>query len=185
MVGSRWAVRWTDKYALSDGPPHPPWAMALMPDIFPVGEPVDGRPAFAAKLVLKSRALLIEPAAYLKTLLDEFRARGGVLVQRDVHEVAELRALQEPVVVNCTGLGARALFGDEGLQPAKGQLVMLPPQPEVDYMLHAEGGLYMASRADGVVLGGSWQLDDDTMEPDPEETRRIVDGHRAIFSRMP
>ena len=43
----------------------------------------------------------------------------------------EIAALPENVVVNCTGLGAKALFGDPDLIPLKGQLTVLVAQPEI------------------------------------------------------
>ena len=44
--------------------------------------------------------------------------------------------------MNCTGLGAKALFGDEELTPVKGQLTFLLPQPEIAYCTLPED-LYM------------------------------------------
>ena len=35
------------------------------------------------------------------------------------------------MVFNCTGLGSRALFGDNDLVPVRGQLEILLPQPEI------------------------------------------------------
>src|SRR3546814_1275852 len=41
---------------------------------------------------------------------------------------------------NCTGLGARDLFGDMELIPIRGQLAILIPQPEVRYAFTGEAG---------------------------------------------
>lgn len=61
-----------------------------------------------------------------------------------------------PVIVNCTGLGAKALFDDPELMPVKGQLTVLHPQPAVTYAyLEPILDLYMFSRSDGIILGGS------------------------------
>ena len=60
-------------------------------------------------------------------------------------------ALSEPVIVNCTGYGARALFGDETVIPVRGQIAWLTPQPEVTYGLYYRG-VSMLPRADGVVI---------------------------------
>jgi D-amino-acid oxidase len=53
------------------------------------------------------------------------------VVVADFPDRAALQRLPERVLVNCTGLGARALFGDEELVPVKGQLTFLLSQPEV------------------------------------------------------
>jgi len=65
--------------------------------------------------------------------------------------VTHLQQLAEPVVFNCTGLGARALFNDQELAPVKGQLTVLLPQPEVNYIALMEDDLYMFPRTDGIV----------------------------------
>lgn len=85
--------------------------------------------------------------------------------------------------MNCTGLGARELFGDQELTPVKGQLTVLLPQPEVDYAVVTEE-LYMFPRRDGIILGGTHERGVETLEPDLEAEKRILAGHRAIFEGM-
>src|SRR3546814_20706067 len=74
---------------------------------------------------------------------------------RDFHTPADITALPEALVFNCTGLGSNRLFGDAELQPMRGQLAVLLPQPEVDYALETRRGIYMFSRSDGIILGGT------------------------------
>jgi glycine/D-amino acid oxidase-like deaminating enzyme len=81
------------------------------------------------------------------------------VVLQEFHDIAEIATLPEPVVVNCTGLGSRALFSDAELIPIKGQLTFLLPQPEVNYIVLADE-LYMFPRRDGIVLGGTHVRDD-------------------------
>ena len=90
----------------------------------------------------------------------------------------------EPILVNCTGLGAGALFGDKEIQPIKGQLVVLAPQEEVDYITDGPGDLYMMPRRDGIVLGGTFERGVWTTEPDPAQSERILRGHRELFAGM-
>jgi glycine/D-amino acid oxidase-like deaminating enzyme len=104
-------------------------------------------------------------------------------VVRELASRAELPDLPEPVIVNCTGLGAKALFGDEELEPVKGQLTFLLPQPEVDYMVITDG-LYMFPRRDGILLGGTFEHGAWSLDVDEPARRRIVDGHRALFDGM-
>ena len=82
-------------------------------------------------------------------LMADFLAEGGRIEQRTFHGPGDLAALHEPVVVNCTGYGARALFGDDSLAPVRGQMAWLPPQPEVRYSLYFDG-VGLISRPDGV-----------------------------------
>jgi len=91
-----------------------------------------------------------------------------------------LRALPEKVLFNCTGLGAKALFGDEELTPLKGQLTFLLPQPEVNYAtMHGE--FYMFPRSDGILLGGTHENGNWSLEPDLAAKDRILRGHREFF----
>ena len=87
------------------------------------------------------------------------------------------------MVVNCTGLGAASLFGDDQLVPAKGQLTILFPQPEVDYIV-VQDGLYMFPRSDGILLGGTFERGDGSLDFDTEAEQRIVEGHQRLFAGM-
>ena len=122
----------------------------------------------------------------------DFQLWGGKIVIRKFDTPRDLAALREPIVINCTGLGARDLFGDQELIPLKGQLTVLLPQPEVNY--HTNGGvppvpgaslgIHMMARNDGIILGGTSQRGVWTLDPDEAERKRVVDAHIAVFSAM-
>jgi D-amino-acid oxidase len=84
-----------------------------------------------------------------RRLMADFIAEGGRIEQRTFNSPADLLTLTQPVVVNCTGYGARALFGDESIVPVRGQMTWLPPQPEVRYSLYYNG-VGLISRPDGI-----------------------------------
>ena len=127
--------------------------------------------------------MFIEPPIYLNAVMRDYLLAGGRIVVREFEDIEELRALPEPVIVNCTGLGAKALFHDEELVPIKGQLTVLLPQPEVNYGT-IKGDLYMFPRKDGILLGGAHERGVWTLEPDEQEEERIVNGHVRLFSSM-
>jgi hypothetical protein len=128
--------------------------------------------------------MAIEPATFLRRVTDDFHRAGGKFIIRDFADKAEILSLSEPVIFNCTGLGAAQLFGDTELTPVKGQLLFLPPDLAVDYWTIGGGGglLYMFSRSDALVLGGTWGVGDGTMHADPAESRRILSGHEKLFA---
>ena len=128
--------------------------------------------------------MLVEPATFLRRLTEDFHQAGGEFEIREFNDRADVLSLEEPVIFNCTGLGAKALFGDEELTPVKGQLVFMPPDPAVDYLTigGGQGLLYMFSRSYAIVLGGTYKEDDWTVHVEPDETTRIVDEHQRIFS---
>jgi hypothetical protein len=120
-----------------------------------------------------------EPSIYLDALMHDVITFGGKIVVRAFATPRDLAALSEMVIVNCTGLGSKELFGDEELTPIKGQLVALVPQAEVTYS--AAG---MMPRSDGIVLGhvsqrGNWSLD-----VDETERTRVVERAMAFFASM-
>jgi D-amino-acid oxidase len=174
-------IRWIENYSLSDNP-FPP---QTRPDLFPDSTDLsrDEHP-FPARYARRFTTMLIETSIYMRKLLEEFLIAGGRLVVRECGGRDALTALDEPIIFNCTGLGARALLGDEELIPAKGQLTFLLPQPEIDYITLPGSGLYMFPRSDGILLGGTFERNNWTLEPDLEAEKRIVEGHRQFFEAM-
>jgi D-amino-acid oxidase len=174
-------IRWIENYSLSDRP-QPPQAM---PDLYPDATDLGPREhQFPARYARRFTTMLIETSTYMRALLQEFLIAGGHLVVREMSSRDALAALEEPVVFNCTGLGARALLGDEELIPAKGQLTFLLPQPEIDYITLPGDGLYMFPRTDGILLGGTFERGNWTLEPDQDAEKRVLEGHRRFFEAM-
>jgi hypothetical protein len=56
----------------------------------------------------------------------------------------------------------------------------------VDYITHGsgEGLLYMFPRADGILLGGTFERNATHLEPDADTTARIVREHARLFQAM-
>jgi glycine/D-amino acid oxidase-like deaminating enzyme len=184
LVGDDYGVRWRRQYFLSDAPAQDPWEYTLLSDLFRDSRRL--RPSehpFAAPHVLLDNTMFVEPAVYLSALLRDFHLAGGRLRVQSFNSPADVLALREPIVVNCTGLGSRELFDDREMTPVKGQLTVLLPQPEVDYAV-ATDDLYMFPRTDGIILGGTHERGVETRETDSAAERRILDGHRAIFAGM-
>src|SRR3546814_12099097 len=69
--------------------------------------------------------LYVETGRFLRQLMRDIQIAGGRFAIRSFAAPAEIAALPERLVFNCTGLGARALFGDTELQPVRGQLAIL------------------------------------------------------------
>jgi glycine/D-amino acid oxidase-like deaminating enzyme len=128
--------------------------------------------------------MLIEPPIYLTALMQDFEIAGGKVVVRELHDPAEVAGLPEKLVFNCTGLGSKALFNDAELTPVKGQLSFLLPQPEVEYSVVYGGGLYMFSRHDGVLLGGTHDEGDWSLDVDNQVRDQIVAKQKEFFDGM-
>ncbi len=184
LVGPRYGVRWISNYNLSGEPPADSFQYRY-PNLYPqLRDLAPHEHPFPAANARHYDTMLIEPAVFLPALMADFFDAGGKIHAREFAAAGEILALEEDVVFNCAGLGARALFGDELLMPIKGQLAFLLPQEEVEFNIVGNGGLYMFPRSDGILLGGSYERGEWSLEPDPQATRRIIDGHRAFFEAM-
>jgi glycine/D-amino acid oxidase-like deaminating enzyme len=188
LVGAGWGVRWMTNYHIDEEPiAHEEGLLGLrspirelIPELTDL--PRDAHP-FPAPYVRRFDTMMIEPSIYLNVLMREVRLAGGNFVVRRFAAASVLSSLPERTIINCTGLGAGELFGDTELTPIKGQLTVLLPQPEVDYaILHHD--LYMFSRRDGVLLGGTHEEGVTTLEPNLEAKARILDGHARLFAAV-
>jgi len=137
-----------------------------------------------AVLLAVQLGLVVEPNRYLRALLRDYDARGGKVVIRAFSDMAEVLNLRMSLVMNCTGLGAKTLVGDDQLVPVRGQLSILAPQPKVDYIALQPPGHYMFPRSDGIVLGGTFESGATNLDPDQATVRRIVADHAAFFAAM-
>jgi D-amino-acid oxidase len=184
LPAAEFGIRWIENYVLSDRPLEPWWEQELTRDLYPEWRDLrPGEHPFPAPYARHFTTLLVEPHVYLTAMLRDVRLAGARVVVRELAGREQLADLPEPVVVNCTGLGARALFGDEELEPVRGQLTFLLPQPEVDYIVIANG-LYMFPRRDGILLGGTFEHGNWSLDVDEATRTRIVGGHRALFDGM-
>ena len=133
LVGAEYGVRWIDTfqfYRNDPGADELPGGNELYPGIEMHRDPDR---YFGFPYVKQFSTMLIEPSIYLSALLRDFYIAGGRVVVKEFRGREEIMRLPEPLIFNCTGLGARALFDDQKLGPVRGQLEVLLPQPEVDY----------------------------------------------------
>jgi D-amino-acid oxidase len=186
LVGSRYGIRWIRNYSLRrhefdeadlEGIRSP--IRKFMPEMRKLSE--SEHPFSGYQYVRQYDTMLIEPPIYLNAMLTDFRIAGGSLRMVKFEQATQLQQLVEPVIFNCTGLGARALFDDQELNPIKGQLTVLLPQPEVNYLALMEDDLYMFSRTDGILLGGLFQEGEWSLSVDEATRARVLKGHAEFF----
>ena len=179
MVGDEYGIRWLPTFIESDRP-----EAAVVANFPPVNR-VLGRSKhpFPLENVVRYDTLYIETGRYLRQMLRDFELAGGNIEVRRFATPADIAALPERLVFNCTGLGSRELFGDTELHPARGQLAILLPQPEVRYAFTGSAG-YMFPRADGIVLGGTFELDQWSTVPDPTTIAGILASHQRLFDQF-
>ena len=156
-------VEWRDGYAVPDdgaaplppprnGEPEYPSLEQRIRDLGPHMEVLEaGTHPFPTEVVGRYSNLIFNISALQHMLMSDFLLAGGIIETREFEKPADLMKLREKTIVNCTGYGARALFGDESVTPVRGQIVRLIPQPEVTYGL-SYANFYMLPRRDALIL---------------------------------
>jgi glycine/D-amino acid oxidase-like deaminating enzyme len=196
LIGPKYGVTWVPQYppvdTLQQGSqnPNPLLPEELVgPDRVVLGP---GEHPFRTQYCIERLEMRIEPSIYLDALMNDFLNWGGKVVIRKFDTPADIAALSENVIVNCTGLGSRELFKDPELMPLKGQLVVLVPQPEVTYGTNGAGRqlppdsgfVHMMPRSDGIILGGTSLRDNWSLDVEENERKRVVDLHTELFHSM-
>jgi D-amino-acid oxidase len=188
LLGPQYGVRWMRNYSLrndsfyeqgyvgKEGP-----LRSMLPelrDLSPSEYPFSGY-----KFVRQFDTMLIEPSIYLSRMLADIRLASGTIKVRAFEDRRDIAQLPEKLAFNCTGLASKMLFNDDELTPMKGQLTFLLPQPEVQYAVLADD-LYMFSRTDGILLGGTHEEGIWSLEPDLAKTQEIISRHKSLFSNF-
>lgn len=125
-----------------------------------------------------ARVPVVETPRYLPWLAARLARAGGTIEVRP-EGVASLAAAAEgaSLVVNCSGLGARALADDAAVVSVRGQ-VALVDNPGLERVFLDEDDLaaptYVIPRRDDCVLGGTAEVGVESLVPDPAVTAAIL-----------
>jgi glycine/D-amino acid oxidase-like deaminating enzyme len=158
----------------------------LIGDLIP--RPVDfepGRHSLGQRHLRRNTQLMFNLASYARTLTADFTANGGRFEIVEFHTPADFARLKEKTLVNATGFGARALFGDQSIVPVRGQLARTIPEADVRYGLFYKN-VGFVPRRDGLVFQVAGDNDyygygDDTEMPDRAEAERAVNTIASLF----
>ena len=158
----------------------------LIDDLIPRGEEfAPGSHSLGRRYLRRSTLMMFNISAYARLLMADFVSAGGRIEIVEFHTPADLAGLREKVLINATGFGARALFGDESIVPVRGQLARMIPQPDVNYGLFYQGVSFVPRR-DGMVfqvVGDSdyYGYGDDTTVPDRAEAELAVNTIAGLY----
>ncbi len=122
-------------------------------------------------------SVLTETSRYLPYLVEKVRNVG---IEIETVELDSLQPLlsEYSTVVNCAGLGARELVGDDSLYPIRGQLTRttaFPSSFEEKIIIYeeAEHASYIVPRSEDCILGGTAEVRDWDQQPRSESTISI------------
>lgn len=126
---------------------------------------------------------------FLPWLRTRCEALGVKFETRTLADVKEARAFasnrERAFVVNCSGLGARRLVNDDLVKPVRGQVVYL--KQDCGYGLFDDDPdalAYLIPRSDCTVLGGTAQVDNDSLEPDDADERDIIAKCKRLWPEL-
>jgi D-amino-acid oxidase len=112
---------------------------------------------------------VVDMPRYLDWLTHRVYDAGGTLTR-----MALARLPDAPLVVNCSGLGSRALAGDTSTTPVRGQVVVVEQFGLDEWWLDEDGPTYVIPRTDDVVLGGTEEEGEWSRTPSPDIAADIV-----------
>jgi len=176
-------VSMTTFVELFDAPTGDPWWRPAVPSFRRATE-ADLKPGYVDGYVID--VPLMEPAVYLPYLEQRFTDSGGTI---DIvpERIEDLRALETPLVINCTGLGARDLCDDDRLYPIRGQVVRVT-NPGLTRGLDDDHGplamTYIIPRRTDCIVGGTAEKGVWDSTPSDETTAAILERARTLEPRL-
>ncbi|MGB8537070.1 MAG: FAD-dependent oxidoreductase [Acidobacteriaceae bacterium] len=194
-------IEWTDRYNLSDrargehtSDVRPPDAHDFahyydrIADLTPESQDIPaGAHPFPTRYVRRETSLTFNVAGYSRQLMNDFMIAGGAIETREFQAPQDLASLPQPVIINCTGYGARQLWSDESIIPIRGQIAWLIPQEGVHYGLSYKG-VHVLARRDGIVVQPFRDEDegwnDSNEQPDRAAAVAGVEVIQELYSRM-
>ena len=111
--------------------------------------------------------------------MSDLKSSGVSFSELTFSSLADIAELRESIVINCSGLGAKEICNDEKVIPIKGQLVRLPPQPELEYLYCGHG--YIFPRADGVIVGGTFEKIFEHSDPVEAQCFKLLEYAKSGF----
>lgn len=197
LLGMNDIAAWVEEYSVFDTPPPSvqvrvnPAMVAQGGEAYDVPGLIPERVQLSAKehpfgvkkWVGRRSNLMFNIPAYLHHHLTDFLLFGGKVKIQEIKRLEDIDALPERVVVNCLGLGAKAVFNDAELTPVSGQLSCLIPQTEVQYKLITMGANFIA-RKDGIYLGGNGIVGNWDTTPSREQTEKVVGVLQKLMDDM-
>jgi D-amino-acid oxidase len=121
------------------------------------------------------RVPLMDTTIYLDYLAGRFREAGGDINENVCFEKLEDVDSKFDLVINCAGIGARALVEDSDLQPHRGQVAIVSSIDQLTCAIVCDDAplMYAIPRTNDCVFGGTNDLSDN-LAANPATTSQIV-----------
>jgi len=126
---------------------------------------------------------------YLDYLLARLRRAGGQVRTAAAGALAEAaRDTAAAAIVNCSGTGARRLVPDPALTPVRGQVVVAANPGITEFFIGPSDDtaelIYLFPHGDIILLGGTEERGNWSLDPDPQTAQRILRDCATIDPRL-
>ena len=136
---------------------------------------------------------LMNPSILLPKLAADLAAAGARFEARTFTTIKDVVDLPADIVVNCTGYGAKQLFGDDKVVAQRGHNVVLKKTDPKQFYFFSGGCdnsviAYVFCRQDDIVVGGTVQKGQDSLAHTAEDTKtfqRLLANAGALFAGRP
>ncbi len=136
---------------------------------------------------------LMNPAILLPKLAEDLAQASVAFQQRLFESKEDVASLPENILINCTGYGAKQLFGDQQLLAQRGHLVILKKTLPKQFYFFSGGcsnkvTSYVFCRQDDIVVGGTVQPGNELATADEQDAlafQRILANARELFDGHP
>ncbi|MDA2918633.1 FAD-binding oxidoreductase [Desulfobacterota bacterium AH_259_B03_O07] len=121
---------------------------------------------------------LIETPIYMKYLVKRFKDLGGRIQRLDkkISSIEELYT-DNMLIINCSGLGAHEICGDNEVYPIRGQIIRTT-NPGINRCYHYESTIkdltYIVPRSNDCILGGTAEENNWNTEINEETAKTIL-----------
>ncbi len=164
LAGKGAGVRMMSGTEVMHEPAEDPWWATAVPALDRVPPPAGYADAWSFT------SPVIDMPVYLQWLRDRLAELGGTLTRISMGSLPN----SDGVVVNCAGLGARRLAGDEEVRPVRGQVVVVNGVDLDHWWVDATGPTYVVPRERTVIVGGTDDEGDWSRTPSPETATGIL-----------
>jgi len=179
----RHGVIFQDKYILGDSPLEMNFANEIVGNSQFMNE-MELKRFPVAKYGIKATTILSQGTRFLKFLYEKFLLLGGQITFQKIETIDKLQIIDDfPIIINCSGLGARELCNDSEVYPIRGQIVRIHA-PWIKFSA-SYGPYYIIPQSDGTVaLGGTCQKNNWNLQPNETDTNNILDGCNKILNGL-
>ncbi|MEU6721911.1 FAD-dependent oxidoreductase [Nonomuraea sp. NPDC046802] len=179
-IGKGWGVFERPNYSIRETPGLE-LVLDLVPGLLPPRQDVNPMPFQGHNMPgFEYQTLLVEPPTFIRRLKSDLDTKQVPFVNRHFTSKADvLGSLTQKIIINCTGLGAKDLWNDSDVIPVKGQLAMLNPQLNLQYLYGRNGQIF--PRTDHVVIGGTVEPNVNNETPSKAKCKQLVHDIAAAF----